>query len=313
MSVSLPHLHPALTLHLPVTVCPFCCPSIAKCTVLLHAQAAGALKESTRSKYLASLKSLSAYCDSHHLPWHTGSVMYWLGDLNLGTGKPLASSTLLQKISHVNLLVELQPPLIAGPQLSGSRLAPGLACTSLASLRKSILPPSFLLTLANLEKPQLLEAAIQFQALTGLRAGQMTILMPAHLATEGKLMIVPFKHQTLPQVVDIHHVPRWLVLLLLSFKKSMFTPILPWTPAQYQLLFSRLTSAYKLKLSTHSARHTFASVMKFLAVPLSVIATSMTHKQAKTLTPYLHALSPDEQQVVLAHPQYFTPISFSAC
>ena len=111
--------------------------------------------------------------------------------------KGLAETTLQQKLSHINCLVDLGTPLIAGPRLTQSKIATGLGTLQLAVFKVTILPPSFLLTLANLEKPQLLDAAIQFQALTGLRAGQMTMLMPAHLSTEGKLLIAPFKHQTL--------------------------------------------------------------------------------------------------------------------
>ena len=271
-------------------------------------QAAGALKENTRGKYLTSIMQLSTFCEQKHLPWHTSSVPYWFADMNMGsTAKPKAGSTLLQKISHINLLTELQPPLIAGPRATGSRLVPGMGCVN-TSQKDLILPPSYILTLSKLQQPQVLHVAVQFQVLSGLRVGQMSLLLPSHLATPDRIWLPPFKHQPLPRLVDIRHIPKALVQQLLAYSTSKYTPILPWTPEQYKLRFQQLAATYGLKKTSHSARHSFASIQRFLNVPTAAISRALTHEQGKSVATYLHAIPIPEQQVILDHLDYFRPI-----
>lgn len=299
-----------MSLHLPTLLTPLssAASSSAKATILLHLQCAGHLKGASRAKYLTTITDFSEYCDAKHLPWHASTVKFWLGDRNLTTDKPWATSTMQQKISHVNLLTELSPPLLPGGAVLAARLAPGLGCLRVDSFRPTILPPSFLVTLKNLQQPQLIHLAVQMQALTGLRAGQLSLLTPANLGTQGKLWLAPFKHQQLPAILDIRHVPEWLVRALLLHRQEDYTPILPWTPDQYKAKFKQLTGIYKLPQASHSARHTFASVQKFLNTPASMIGKALTHSAAKTQHVYLHPLSPMEQKVVLENGAYFKPL-----
>ena len=252
---------------------------------------------------------LSEFCEANYMSWHTYSVKFWLGDLNLTGGKPRAASTLTQKISHINMLVDLQPPLIPGPKLQIGDLAKGLGGLHLVAFKSVILPAWFIITLKNLEHPQMIHTAVQFQTLTGLRAGQMSLIMPAHLQTVGRLWIAPFKHCDHAQILDITHVPAWLTKRFLSTKTPVHTPILPWTPDQYKVQYKKLTATYKLPHTSHASRHTFASIQRFLSTPLPRIAQALCHKTGKTLPAYVHALSPQDQQVVLDNLDYFKPLS----
>ena len=179
----------------------------------------------------------------------------------------------------------------------------------LTQTRSLILPAWYLVSLKNLQQPQVLTSAVQLQTLTGLRAGQMSKILPTHLATVGKLWIAPFKHCLHAQILDIAQVPTWLVSLFLSFKTTEHTPVLPWTPAQYKAQYKKLTAAYDLPQSSHASRHTFATIQRFLNVPLPRISQAMSHKAGKTLQVYLHALPVQDQKVVLENLDYFKPLS----
>ena len=227
------------------------------------------------------------------------------------SGKMLAVSTLQQKLSHLNTLQETTPQLLPGPKLFLQNLAQGLGSLKTVIFKDILLPPSFLRTLANLSNPQMMHIAVQFQALTGLRGGQMVQVTPGHLKhylTTGKLWLTPFKHQTLPILLDISHVPSWLVSKFLALGKQDYVPILTYTVEQYREAFKRLTDSYHLPHTSHAARHLFASMMKFLNVIPARITQGMTHKAGTSLSPYLHAFSLAEQRVILDNPGYFVAL-----
>ena len=252
---------------------------------------------------------MSTFCEYHLLPWHTGSIKFWLGHQNLNSAKPLAYATLTQKASHINWLTTLDPPLILGASVSATHLAQGLGGLSTTLLRIYILPAAFLIALKNLSKPGLMHVACQFQTLTGLRAGQMSLLLPKHLETPGLIWMLPFKHQHHTQVLDISHVPTWLVTALLAFKSSDFTPILPYTKQQYLTHYKQLTGSFNLPHSSHASRHTFATIHRFLGDPLPRISQAMTHQGLKTINTYLHALSAEDEKIILQFPDYFQHLS----
>ena len=95
----------------------------------------------------------------------------------------------------------------------------------------------------------------------------------------------------------------------LSFKTSEHTHVLPWTPDTYKANYKKLTAAYGLPHASHASRHTFATIQRFLNVPLPRIAQAMTHATGKTLPGYLHNLPAEDQQVVLENTDYFQPLS----
>ena len=188
------------------------------------------------------------------------------------------------------------------------RLAPGLDTLAVADLATTILPPSFLISLKQLAKPLQIHYAVQFQSLTGLRAGQMTLVTAGHLATPGRMIVPPFKKMLQTTVLNIEAVPKWLVTAFKSFAINDYTPILPWTTADYRSRFRQLTKDFGLPQASHSARHTFCSVHCFLGDPLPIISHQMVHKTEKTLKAYSHELTHLEQMVVLQHPDYFCKI-----
>ena len=251
----------------------------------------------------------SEFCAAKSLPWHTDSVKFWLGNMNLTAKAPLATSTLQQKISHLNLLTDLSPPLLPGGNVQALRLAPGLGCLKADSYRTSILPPTFLIALHNLAHPQLIHLAVQFQALTGLRAGQMSLMVPAHFEFVDKIWVPPFKHQTKPVVRSLSHVPQKLIKDLLSYATDPFTPLLPWTAEQYRRKFKELTREYQLTNASHSARHMFCSVQLFINTPGTLVSTALQHSSEKTLKCYTHPLSDKDARAVCSHPKYFRPLS----
>ena len=265
-----------------------------------------ALKDVSRARYLSNQLKFSDWCEKANMPWHSTSVCEWLTTIQLdGKAKPLSEATLTQKVTHLNFLTELNPPLLPGGKCTMGKLVTGLAQFSTYSSLENMLPPSFLISLSLLEKPQLIHIAVQLQAATGLRAGQMTMINPMHLLTLGQLIAPPFKRQKHTVLLSIEHVPIWLIRAFLSYKKNDFSPIMPWTTPQYQAKFKELCSTYGLSHTTHAARHCYASVHRFLNEPLPMISQILIHKGERTLDTYLHSISKEEQHVIQSHPDYF--------
>ncbi len=252
---------------------------------------------------------MSDYCDRSNDPWDTSSIKYWLADRQFSALlKPWALSTMYQKVSHINFLTTLEPPCITGTAVVGSKVVQGLGTYAKLTQITLMLPPAYLLTLANHTKPSQLELCVQFQALTGLRAGQLVLITPQHLLTEGTLLAQPFKHQKLTQVLNIRVVPTWLVQKFLSFATNPALPILPWTAEQYERKFKKLAAQYHAPQGSHAARHFFASLHKYLGDPLQLIARSMIHKEVESVETYLHSFTHAEQLLIMQHPDYFMPL-----
>ena len=279
-------------------------PSTARLVTMIKVQCA-ALGATSKTRYLSTMLKFSEWCDKEHMLWHSASAGLWLTTIQLGGNKPLAENTLLQKVTHLNFLTDLSPPLLPGGKISLSKLVQGLAKFSTHSSLENMLPPSFLISLSLLEQPQLIHIAIQLQASIGLRAGQMTMITPMHLLTPGQLIAPPFKLQKFTVLLSVEHVPVWLIHAFLSFQQNGFSPILPWTTPQYRAKFKEVCVTYKLPQTSHAARHTYASVHRFLNEPLPMISQILIHKGADTVETYLHAISLAEQKIIMEHPDYF--------
>ena len=260
----------------------------------------------TRQRYVATQLAFSQWCSDKHWPWHSSSIPHWFSERQLcGKYVAWAENTLQQKLTHLNFLASTHPPILPGGVLSAPRLISGLGKLSLPPKIKHMLPPSFLITLSLLENPMLIHTTIQLQALIGLRGGHLCLVNPMSLQTEGVLVAPPFKRQLKSVMVDIRHVPRWLIQQFLSHKKNDYSPIMPWTAVQYQAKFKQCCQDFRLPSTSHAARHTYASVHAFLNEPRALISQILIHKAQRTLKTYVHELPLCEQRVVLDNPQYF--------
>ena len=272
---------------------------------MLQAQSS-TLNYQSRQRYLATQLAFSQWCEDYSHPWHSSSIPEWLSQRQMsGEAKPWAENTMLQKLTHLNFLTTSYPVLLPGGQVVAPRLVPGLGKFAVPLPEKDILPPSYLISLSLLEQPLKIHTASQVQALTGLRSGQMCLINPMHLITPGVLIAPPFKRQKHTVLLDIQHVPKWLIDQFLQFQSNGFSPILPWTAVQYQAKFKKSCAEFGLARSSHAARHTYATVHAFLNEPRALISQILIHKQQRTLKAYVHQLSDLEQGVVLSNPEYF--------
>ena len=124
-------------------------------------------------------------------------------------GKILAASTLQQKVSHMNFLTTLRPPLLPGGEMKLDRLIQGLTSMSLVTVKNKVLPPSFLWRLHLLYKAKPIYVAMQVQAALGLRAGHFMLLKPKHFLPGS---VATFLQET-PNiyVAATHHVSQELL------------------------------------------------------------------------------------------------------
>ena len=243
----------------------------------------------------------------HRMPWHFNSVDSWIADLAVKLGR--AKSTLDQKISHLQILADINPPLIRGErQHSHGRLVKGLAKLTLAAAGPTFLPPSLVVTLFSLKDPDPIHKAIVFQSSVGLRCGQMVRVQPQHVPNHESMLHPPFKKALHSLLLPINHVNPVVIDRFVKLGKDPHTPILNLTAAQYRSHFKRVCHDYGYKLTTHSARHTFVCVQTVLGTPLPIIGAHVVHKQPKRTTPqYQHDVGQEETLVVLRHPELFKP------
>ena len=62
-------------------------------------------------------------------------------------------------------------------------------------------------------------------------------------------------------------------------------------------------------MSSHSARHFFATLHNFLKVPLDTIGGNLIHKKPnQTTATYIHELTATEAKIVLMNPKLFIPL-----
>ena len=265
-----------------------------------------ALEPTSRLRYLSTQLKFSDWCDIAYMRWHSLSVGPWLTELQLGgKTKPVTETTLLQKVTHLNFLTDTTPPLLPGGKCSISKLLHGLGKFSDYKSVVNILPPSFLISLSLLEQPQKIHIAMQFQTAVGLRAGQMTMVARMHLLTKGYLICPPFKRRKHTVLLNIEHVPEWLIQALLSSSVNDYSPILCWTTPQYRARFQEVCKIYRLPNTSHAARHAYATIRRYLNDTYPMISQVLIHKGEKTLETYLHTLSAEEQAVIRANPAYF--------
>jgi len=221
-------------------------------------------------------------------------------------------STLSQMGCHVSFLTKLTPPLIRGEAFTPTQTIKGLRELCQITSQPKVLPPSYLIKLAELKAPTFEQLCVQMQAALGLRATHFAKLCPVHYHA-ATVLLPPFKFQSHSVLISLHHVPAWLLSAYLHHpranQRDVHSPIIPWSSDQYKKIFRALAAHLGLNYSTHSARHTFATVQAMLRVPRQVIAQYLVHKNVSTTAIYIHSLSMKEQQCIAAHQEYFKPCS----
>ena len=213
-----------------------------------------------------------------------------------------------QKVSHVNFLADLNPPMIAGGVIHPRRLLKAIGKLSPQVVKDKVLPMMFLINLWNMLQPTLMHISIQFQTLVGLRGGHFCLLRPCDFLC-GSLLLPPFKFQKTPVLISLQHVPSMLVEALLSYGTDHYAPIIPWSASMYKTKYKQLTKGFNLCKASHSSRHTFASLHAAKGTPLCTIQRYMVHVRESTTKGYVHELSLSECQVIVKYPDYFLPLS----
>ena len=231
-------------------------------------------------------------------------------NLSMAAKKPLAPTTIQQKISHVNFFTELKPPLLPGGPILVPRFYKGLANVQpLQSVKQKFLPPAFIVKLTKLESPQLIHIAILVQFYLGIRAGHFSILEP-QMFLGRNVILPPFKFQKRPVMLPLCHVPHKLLEQFFSLCGSeSYAPLLPWLPATYKRKFKEVTLELGLPNASHSARHTFGTVQAVLGSEMEIIQRYLIHKRGKTTETYVHTMSSRDIATVLANPLIFIPCS----
>ena len=286
---------------------PIAAPSSERALSLWQLQAMS-LELPSRSKYLRTVELFYDYCLLNSLAWDTASLVDWIPKEAIKKpGKVLATSTLEQKVTHVNFLTTMKPPLINGGPIHPKRLLQALGKISPKTYTDKVLPLVFLYELSLRLQPTLLQISIQLQTMLGLRAGHFCLLTPCAFMSNS-LLLPPFKFQKKPVLICLQHVPTWLIKAFLSFQTSQYAPIIPWSAATYKSKYKKLTKDFNLCKASHSSRHTFASLHAAMGTPNSIIAAYMIHVRETTTKVYVHELRSGEYQYLLQHPDYFLPL-----
>ena len=227
--------------------------------------------------------------------------MRWISEMSILAKKPLAPTTVQQKISHINFLTELKPPLLPGGPILAPRYFKGLnKITPMIADKKLYLPPSFIVRLATMQDPGLIHLSIQMQMYLGLRGGHFSILEP-QMFMDRNVLLPPFKFQKRPVLLPLHHVPPALLeKFLLMCNQEHYAPLLPWLPSTYKKKFREVTLELGLPNASHSARHTFGTIQAILGTDMNIIQRYLIHKRGKTTEVYVHSMT--SREVVACSP-----------
>ena len=263
--------------------------------------------EQTWQRYKRTLDMFLQWTEQFHYDSPDATAaLHWC--TYLATTKKLLPSTLNQKLSHLQfvtdlgILPEIRTPLTV-------KFIHGLTNVVAHTTTVPFLPPSLLLKIFNLPLTTMIQDAILFQSFTGLRGGQMVKITPAHLLNDQHHLVPPYKKCKTTTMLSLRHVhPK----ILHNFKRHAtddFCPILPYTAATYKAKFATTMKGLGSAMSSHSARHFFATIHNFLQVPLDCIGGNLIHKRpSQTTGTYIHALSPLEAKIVLHNPKLFIPL-----
>jgi len=256
--------------------------------------------------------SFSSYVADNALHWHSSHGIPWVSELSVLAKKPLAPTTVQQKITHINFLAAMRPPLLPGGEILLPRYFKGLAklIPGITAKYSKYLPPWFIVKLYRMEKPELIHLAILVQFYLATRAGHFTMLEPQHFMA-GNVMLPPFKFQKRAVLLPLHHLPPGLLEKFLSLCGSQhYAPLLPWLPSTYKKMFKTITLELGLSNASHSARHAFASIQAILGTQLDIIQRYLIHKRTITTEKtYVHSMSAEDIATILANPDIFIPCS----
>ena len=191
---------------------------------------------------------------------------------------------------------------------TSSRFFKGLQNICRHEIIYRLLLPSTLLRMFHQRHPSFMTTCILMQATLGLRAGQMLLITPEHFINNTHHHVPPFKKCKTSSLLPIMHVPPTLLHRFLYYAVSTHLPIVRLTVAQYERKFTNTVKKLGCQLSSHSARHAFATIQALLNVAIFIIAQHLCHADPETSRTYIHELSAQELQVIYAHPELFIPI-----
>ena len=136
----------------------------------------------------------------------------------------------------------------------------------------------------------------------------MVKITPMHLLGTVHL-IPPYKKCKTTTTLPLSHIPPKILHNFRRHATDDFSPILTYTAATYKLKFATALKGLGAAMSSHSARHYFATLHNFLKVPLDLIGQHLIHKKpSQTTASYIHALPPTEAKIVLDNPELFLPL-----
>jgi len=235
------------------------------------------------------------------------AALHWC--IHLATEKSLSPDTINQYLGHLQSFTELQ--LL--PQIrtaASKRLIKGLRRLYTKASTLQFLFPSTVLLLFLIIRPTLMQAAILFQAFTGLRGGQMVKITPLHILNATHHIVPPYKKCKVTTMLPLDHVHPAIVLNFLAYQRSSTTPILAMTANQYKKKFKSTLAEFGYDNTSHDARRFFATYNNFLKVPIPLIGMHLIHQNALRTTPtYIYSLEAAESLVILKHPELFKPLT----
>lgn len=217
----------------------------------------------------------------------------------------LATSTLKQYLSHLRYFQELG--YIPSVSFDGyTRFFTGLNNIKGKPTAINYLSPTVLLAIFNNPTPTKIEAAILFQAVTGLRAGHLCVITAEQLPNQQYMLVPPYKHRKTLTLLPLAHVHPTILKNFLKYSTNPSLPVLGMAPATYKSAFKKTMQAYGISRTTHTARHAFATIHYFLKSPVDRIGHYLLHQQPQqTTVAYIHDLSAAEGLTVMNNRHFF--------
>ena len=261
--------------------------------------------DASKEKYLATYNAFTDWCEQNQLPMDSTSVNRWM--VFLAVGKKNKDTTIDQKLSHLQFVVELGL-LDSARQRHQRKILSGLHNVMQYTIKDKLFLPSMSLSLLRMTTTNKFQDAVLLQSLVGLRGGQMLLLSPNKLLNYRMHVVPPYKKCLQQTVLPLNHVPPVVIDRFLRWATSPTSPILNVAKKQYQQEFSKICLSLGYKFTSQYARHCFASCQHVLGVPTITVGEHLCHADPRRTTKtYIHTMPDQEITLILNHPELFQP------
>ena len=271
-----------------------------------------AYEPATRTKYLATFHQFVDWCDRNGLQPCPEVLLGWAHHLTNDLHR--TGATVTQYISRLVFFQDTgRLPHIYSPAVH--RWVKGAIKQFGSSANLPLVLPSCIVALYHQREKSIMHRLLLFQCLQGLRSGHFVLLNSTHLS-EYDITLPPYKKRRVSTLLSVSHIPKDVLLGILSLTADMHTPFVSMTVEQYRAAVVTTCRALGHRVTGGAPRRSFATIQHYLpGVDQKTIAKYICHgdSSAASTRTYIKTLPDSEIRCLRQHPHLFRPIRTHTC